>query len=201
MGAGRRRAEGGGRRSEVERGSEVGRRRSEGSSRRPIRTTTARIAFTGSHGRQSAVSRLELVAGGGLSLEEAERWSYEEAKSSGLVYPSYYEKNADGISFRVAEWVRAMLPAEQVPPSDRQPSHTVHDIADWQAWCGGGPAVWDPVDAACVARWEAWQASGRREPPDGVDLSLALATHREAGASRSPRGRVRGFGGKGEREA
>jgi hypothetical protein len=75
------------------------------------------------------------------SLDEAEACNFGCAKTDGYIYPSYYEKNADNITFSVADWVRRVLPAERLPPADRQPMFTVHDIPDWDGWLNPAPTL------------------------------------------------------------
>ena len=48
---------------------------------------------------------------------------------------------------------------------------------------------WRPIEKLSASRspvQDSGKASGRREPPDSVDFSAEMATHREADASRSP---------------
>jgi hypothetical protein len=97
-----------------------------------------------------------LVRDGVRSLEYVESCNFGCAKTDGYIYPSYYEKNADNITFSVADWVRRVVPAERLPGPDRQPMFTVHDIPDWDTWLN--PAEWDPVENACEARWRVWKA-------------------------------------------
>ena len=117
-------------------------------------------------GRRTAIERLGLVRDRILTLDEAEYWSYQGAMSSGDVYPSYYEKNADGITFKVADWVREYLAPEVLHGPEWQPVFTCHDIADWNAWCGG-QALWQQVGEACRARWEAWRVGQGLGPRPG----------------------------------
>jgi hypothetical protein len=87
--------------------------------------------------------------------------------SCGRVFPSYYEKNADGITFQVAPWVGKYLSPEHLHGPEWQPVFTCHDITDWKAWCGGGDSLWNTVSAACLERWESWRAKVGLDPRRG----------------------------------
>jgi hypothetical protein len=75
-------------------------------------------------GRKSAVRWLESVCRGSVTLEEAEHLNYCGAINTGWIYPSYYEKNADGMTFKVAAWVRDHVPPERLHGPERQPVWT-----------------------------------------------------------------------------
>jgi hypothetical protein len=114
-------------------------------------------------GADFAVSQLDEVCRGAKTLDQAEVYNVDSGRWQTCIPPSYYKKNADGISFTVADWVREQVPPERLPGPDHQPVMTVHDVANWKEWHHAGLEERNRLLADCQARREAWRArDGKR---------------------------------------
>ena len=127
---------------------------------------------------------LSQVAEGRATLADIETSNRREARSTGWLYPSLFEKCAKSINgVRVADWVRQHVPEEKLPQGDDVRLPEEHCLADFEArsaepgarsvevvgWAAPTDACQVAVDPTPAVPADASESSGGPSPPYFLD--------------------------------